>query len=388
MERYKINIEVLSPIHIGCDEFFKPVEFLIDSKERVLITFSLFDLLEELSPSEKNELERIADKREVSSLVDLYKFYAYHIKDKIKSLRNIKKYSIPNELAKRYEEVLRLDSERDIIQNFNAFEIPRTYFNPYTDQPIIPGSSLKGALRTGYLEKLLREHSDAPKIKELKSKIDKVNIKTPSKEIKTLFNDLGKKLLSYTNPANDPFKSVKISDLIPVNSISTKILYQVNVSKEKGETKGGLTLPLEIIPSGAHFEGNLVIDYKSNNDKLQIKEKIKFEELLNSTHKHFLSILKQEYTLCKNLNFKVIPLTKSHQNAIKEKKAILIKIGKHSGAEAMTLDGIRKILIKKSGNRKEYKESSTTIWLASENKNNISNAMPFGWAILYFEKIV
>ncbi|RLG09627.1 type III-A CRISPR-associated RAMP protein Csm5, partial [Candidatus Pacearchaeota archaeon] len=181
MERYKINIEVLSPIHIGCDEFFKPVEFLIDSKERVLITFSLFDLLEELSPSEKNELERIADKREVSSLVDLYKFYAYHIKDKIKSLRNIKKYSIPNELAKRYEEVLRLDSERDIIQNFNAFEIPRTYFNPYTDQPIIPGSSLKGALRTGYLEKLLREHSDAPKIKELKSKIDKVNIKTPSK---------------------------------------------------------------------------------------------------------------------------------------------------------------------------------------------------------------
>jgi hypothetical protein len=54
----------------------------------------------------------------------------------------------------------------------------------------------------------------------------------------------------------------------------------------------------------------------------------------------------------------------------------------------MTIDKIRKILIRKEGNRTEYQASPTTIWLASEQKKNISQAMPFGWALLRFEKLI
>ncbi|QER42721.1 type III-A CRISPR-associated RAMP protein Csm5 [Thermodesulfobacterium sp. TA1] len=381
MEKYKITIEVLSPIHIGCDEVFSPLEFVIDSQKQILIKFNLFDLLEKLSPEERTELNKISNKKDVSALVDLYKFYAYRIKDRVKRLSNIKQYAIPSELAKRYEEVLKLP-QKDIIQNFNNFEIPRTYFNPYTDQPIIPGSSLKGTLRTGYLEALLRQKIEEKSIKDLAQKISQINVNTRPKEINGLFNELEKNLLKYNNPSEDPFGSLKISDLNLKNPIDTKILYKVNVSKEKGEPKGRLTLPIEVIPPGAYFEGTMEITQATNRDK------INFDELKNSIHKHFISILEKEYKLHKNLNFKMFVLNPFHKTQIKEKKAVFIKLGKHSGAEAMTIEGIRKILIKKAGGRKEYSTSPTTIWLASERKQDISNAMPFGWAILYFEKIV
>jgi CRISPR-associated protein Csm5 len=384
MIRYKITIEALSPIHIGCDEVLSPVEFVIDGEERKLIKFSLFDLLEVLSLEEKNELDRISNKKDPSALVDLYKFYAYRVKDKIKKLTNIKKYDIPSELAKRYDEVLRL-TQNEILQNFNNFEIPRTYFNPLTDQPIIPGSSLKGALRTGYLEFLLEKNQNNPSIREIIERANNIHPRM-RREINKIMETLEKQLLNCPNPSEDPFGALKISDLNPIYPIETKILYQVNVSKQKGETRGRLTLPIEVIPPGAKFEGILEIKAETENLKRN-PVKIEMSKLIEGVWGHFRVILKNEYDLAKNTGFKIFGLHESHKMDIKERKVILIKLGKHSGAEAMTIDKIRKILIRREGDRTEYQTSPTTIWLASEQKKNISQAMPFGWALLRFEKL-
>ena len=384
MIRYKITIEALSPIHIGCDEVLSPVEFVIDGEERKLIKFSLFDLLEVLSLEEKNELDRISNKKDPSALVDLYKFYAYRVKDKIKKLTNIKKYDIPSELAKRYDEVLRL-TQNEILQNFNNFEIPRTYFNPLTDQPIIPGSSLKGALRTGYLEFLLEKNQNNPSIREIIERANNIHPRM-RREINKIMETLEKQLLNCPNPSEDPFGALKISDLNPIFPIETKILYQVNVSKQKGETRGRLTLPIEVIPPGAKFEGILEIKAETENLKRN-PVKIEMSKLIEGVWGHFRVILKNEYDLAKNTGFKIFGLHESHKMDIKERKVILIKLGKHSGAEAMTIDKIRKILIRREGDRTEYQTSPTTIWLASEQKKNISQAMPFGWALLRFEKL-
>uniref|UniRef100_A0A7C3SN96 CRISPR system Cms protein Csm5 n=1 Tax=Dictyoglomus turgidum TaxID=513050 RepID=A0A7C3SN96_9BACT len=385
MIRYKITIEALSPIHIGCDEILSPVEFVIDSEERKLIKFSLFDLLEVLLLEEKNELDRISNKKDTSALVDLYKLYAYRLKDKIKKLSKIKKYDIPSELAKRYDEVLKL-SPHDILQNFNNFEIPRTCFNPLTDQPIIPGSSLKGALRTGYLEFLLKKNENNPSIREIIERVNNIHPRTKRREINEIIETLEKKLLNCSHPQNDPFGALKISDLNPISPIETKILYQVNVSKQKGETRGRLTLPIEVIPPGAKFEGILEIKAETENLR-QNPVKIEISKLGEGVWAHFKNILSNEYQLSKNIGFKILDVNESHQIDIKERKVILIKLGKHSGAEAMTIDKIRKILIRREGGRTEYQASPTTIWLASEQKRNISQAMPFGWAFLRFEKL-
>ena len=385
MIRYKITIEALSPIHIGCDEVLSPIEFVIDSYESKLIKFSLFDLLEVLSLEERDEFDRIANKKDTSALVDLYKFYAYRLKDKIKKLTNIKKYNIPYELAKRYDEVLRLTSD-EIVQNFNNFEIPRTYFNPLTEQPIIPGSSLKGALRTGYLEFLLKKNENNPSIREIIERVNNINSRMRRREINEIMETLEKQLLNCPNPSKDPFGALKISDLNPISPIETKILYQVNVSKQKGETRGRLTLPIEVIPPGAKFEGILEIKVETENLK-QNPVKIEMSKLIEGIWGHFRVIHKNECDLAENIGFKIFGLHEYHKMDNKERKVILIKLGKHSGAEAMTIDKIRKILIRREGGRTEYQTSPTTIWLASEQKKNISQAMPFGWALLRFEKL-
>ena len=48
---------------------------------------------------------------------------------------------------------------RGIRQELNQFSISRTAYNPYNNLPYIPGSSIKGALRTAYLSKLATDMS-------------------------------------------------------------------------------------------------------------------------------------------------------------------------------------------------------------------------------------
>jgi len=69
-----------------------------------------------------------------------------------------------------------------------------------------------------------------------------------------------------------------------------------------------------------------------------------------------------------------------------EKEGFLIRIGRHSGAEAVTIEGNRFIKISPPGRPfKPSREGSTTLWLASDEKTYFSKPSfqnLFGWAIL------
>lgn len=67
------------------------------------------------------------------------------------------------------------------------------------------------------------------------------------------------------------------------------------------------------------------------------------------------------------------------------KTAFLARIGRHSGAEEMTIEGYRQIMIMQGkGQRPKYLDHATTIWLASETSKPGSNKnlTPFGWVVL------
>ena len=65
------------------------------------------------------------------------------------------------------------------------------------------------------------------------------------------------------------------------------------------------------------------------------------------------------------------------------KKGFVFKVGMHSGAEAMTLDGIRKIEIPQA---KEWVDEPYTYWLASETKDG-KDASFMGWVYAEFHEI-
>ena len=68
------------------------------------------------------------------------------------------------------------------------------------------------------------------------------------------------------------------------------------------------------------------------------------------------------------------------------KSVFPVRIGRHSGAECLTIDGARniKILGKRVNGKQEftYGPHSTTVWLAGDAPKALSNLLPFGWAAL------
>jgi CRISPR-associated protein Csm5 len=66
----------------------------------------------------------------------------------------------------------------------------------------------------------------------------------------------------------------------------------------------------------------------------------------------------------------------------------LLRVGKHSGARSVTIDGMREIKSKVSGggkhrkpNKFEYLDEETTTWLFGEKSNSNNGLLPFGWVI-------
>ncbi len=384
---FKIRLETLTPVHIGCDEEYTPVNFIIDPNKQHLILFDFFELVETLDDRERNELNKIASIKGVKALVELYKFYYYRLKEKIIKLKKLRFLRIPQDLAQRYLEIIKLNREQEIYKEFNSFAIPRTFYNPLNNEPVIPGSSLKGALRTGYLEKLLEKKKE---ILEKNKKTLDDRYKKNAQELENWLLDfykenLGANNLKCRNISKDPFRLIKVSDFRAENFKETEIYYQINISKAKGEMRPKLSLPIEVIPKGTIFSGEIRFDERLSISC--INHLINSDNFFKKIKYRYLNIFNYEKTLLQNFDIK-LPISLEHAQSIKENRAILIKIGKHSSAEAVTLEGVRAIKVRGPGGRTEIRNSSTTMWLASPSKKKLTDAQPFGWVILFLESVV
>ncbi|HAA83649.1 MULTISPECIES: type III-A CRISPR-associated RAMP protein Csm5 [Thermodesulfobacterium] len=388
----KIKVETLTPVHIGCDDFYEPTSFVIDPETNHLYYLSLWNLIENLQNDDWHELNKISEIKGPKALIELYKFYCYRILPKIKNFYIKKVLRIPSDLGKRYVELLKLNRDKDILQNFNRLAIPRTYYNPLTEEPIIPGSSLKGSIRTAYLEALYKQQLKNGKVKmeieEVIKKIQNINLSTKRKEISQIAQELEKKLLNYKDVKEDCFKLLKCSDLRPERTVNTQILYQINLSKnianQGGTQRAKLSIPVEVIPKGQVFYGEIKLEEPLNGN---IKHNITLKDLLNSINTRYANLLHSELKILKQYGI-TFSFNSRQVQAIRENKGILLKIGKHSGAEAVTIEGLRKILIKGPGGRKLYKDSATTFWVASPSKEILNEALPFGWVMLYIEEVL
>lgn len=346
----KVKVTILTPVHIGCDDIYEPTNFRIENDK--LIHFDTFNFIDSLNDADRKKLVDICSRGDISSLLEIYKF----VRDKRVFGREI---SIVNHLAEHYEQVLRLPTNdvRRIKQELNNFAIARTAYTPNDNLPYIPGSSLKGSIRTAYLNKLVKEK-------------DVRNYNGRAK-------DLEAELLGGTFN-NDPFRFVKISDFIPVSNVKTKIYYAINLKKTGKRARGPYQI-LETIQQNSIFEGAINIETPTNGNINSITA----ENLKEAIKNFYSSIIDEELKVFTklNLNSELIQKLRS----LKE-NSLLIKIGRHSGAEAVTIEGNRKITIRGPRGQNTTGSSSTTVWLASDNKNPNDNSrlLPFGWAKIEF----
>ncbi len=342
------QLTLASPVHIGCDEVYEPMGFVVDLENKELVSFKPEDFIARLTDNELAKYSAICRKGTVESIQELYKFMQAHYQ-----LAMGTRIAISPGFARHYKEVLDKPG-RQFKGELNKFEINRTAFNPMYDLPVIPGSSLKGAIRTAVLNWRNKGASE-PKYGNSKA--------------------LEKNLLGG-DFAGDPFSRIKVSDFMPIGVPARYIGYAVNAKKKPNDREASAMAQMqEMVKPGSSFLGSITILPPHGN----IKKPISKAEMMEALKYFYGQEQEREEGELKNIGVQFSPLCPSAANCFP------LRLGRHSGAECVTVRGHRNIRIMQGkGNTPKFEDHATTIWLASPSRrpNNMDNLQPMGWVIM------
>ncbi len=344
-EIFHCVIKTLSPVHIGCGEVYEPTGFVVDEQKQELVAFDPFQFIAGLPDSEKDRLIRICEQGNIESILEVFKFF----KNK-PAIGN--RVNLSSGFLKHYSQTLSISTRnpKQIQQELNRFSINRTAYLSGFETPFLPGSSVKGSLRTALLNLLQKE--------------SRINQDTRKKNASIKPEE---KLLKYESLNEDPFRLVKVSDFMPIGDINRKVMYAVDIKKKPGQPPGAYQIVEAIMP-GSLFWGSIQVDETISGSG--INKPVKLAELKKSARNFYGGEKKRE--TFELLNAGCPAFDKG------EAGTIPLRVGRHSGAECVTIEGHRSIKIM---NLNKYLDHATTFWLASDNKRpeTNDNLIPFGW---------
>lgn len=240
LERFRIHLETIGPVHIGSGESIRKNEWLLDPRTQtstILDTRKFFKLLAERG------LLKEYENYVMSSKLPLHRWL---------SEKNISKADIQR--AARYT----LDTSGLDLKNGRIRDMTLTMKDPY-GMPYIPGSSLKGALRNILLSELMREEAyDASKIKEIiyayRGSTKKFLLSESKRMSEHYFNSKGR----TEDEIIDIMSGIRISDSNAVGLDSLTLCQKIDAGTD-GKTRN-IPLIRECIRPGTEFEFELTID--------------------------------------------------------------------------------------------------------------------------------
>ncbi len=349
---FRCLIRTLSPLHVGCDEVYEPTGFVVDEAAERMVVFDPLIFLARLDKIDKEKFSQICLKGTIPSILEVYKF----LKGRRVPGRTV---HVCRGFLEHYGKTLAmpLHDEWRIRKELNNFTIARTAFNAIDHRPYIPGSAIKGSLRTAHLNHMAGKKRVSPKRGGRANK------------------DLEKDLLDGGAFETDPFRLVKVSDFRPVGHIDAKVVYAVNEKKVPSnyEARGPYQI-LEIVQPGALFRGEITVEPPPPGSG--VKAPASFENLLDGAEKFYTAEKTRE-------NGDLDRIGVPEHTLAKDDSGVLVRLGRHSGAESVTIKGHRDIRIMAGrGKQPKFKDHATTLWLASEKSvmGDKRNLQPFGWA--------
>ncbi len=354
----KFYVRTISPIHIGCDEVYEPTGFVLNENARQMIVFDPLSFISQMEDADKTKFSQICARGTIASILEIYKF----MQDKTAEGRIV---DVCHDFLEHYKQTFSIPmrNKREIQQNLNNFAIPRTAFRSIDQRPYIPGSSLKGALRTSYLNLMESEKKLSQRAKERDAR------------------NLEQRLMEYGGIPSDPFRMVKVSDFMPLGETRTRIVYGVNKKKKTTDQDArGLPLIFEVIPPGTVFVGTIFVSSPLQGSG--ISKHVSIEKLLNSSTMFYTEEKQREDRELANIG---VVINSDYVRFHDQKNSFLVRVGRHSGAESVTIEGHRNIkIIMGKGEKPKYIGHATTLWLASETRKpaSLANLQPFGWVQL------
>ena len=377
-KKYNVKLIPLTDIYIGSGKDIEAYEYTV--KDKYMYRIDMSEVFDKMNDSEKENFYKILQENNFFNIRSwIYNNYkeewGYIYKEKVSS-----------DFEKYYKE--KLDDKSQENSQLSISE-----FIGYNNKKYIPGSSIKGALRTAFIYSDFLENEKKYEIKssyEIKNGKRVYNRKEIDKEVKIMESEvlLAEKEDRYGNkkgeklglePKKDPFKTVKIFDTeeIELEKFSVNVLQikegnlfcevlngtynEIKKTKKVNFEKG---INFNIILTEYSLKDNSMMDYKKNLGIKKLLDSLddKMENILN------FEIEKEREKDSYNLrNF--YEFLKKIFNSFKNKNISLVRIGKYTGFNDKTINLL------------------TTN--PSENSRTIldENNYPMGWVLIKVEEV-
>jgi len=378
MKQFKISAYLASPIHIGTGDTLDPFSYVIKNKK--FYRFDTSAYISKLDSNKINQITKILRNPSLSSTLEARKFihdnFEYEkMKDIIFEEQDLAKGSFSASYEKNLSSLANNDPRNKAM---NQLEIEAIYSSGGI--PIIPGSSVKGSIRTAIVNKILEDERIVYRPAERDA------YKILMKNMKFTFTD-------------DIFKCLKISDFSPNKEVRKAVGYFLNfpknsLDKEIGDTT--MSVAAEVIMPFQLFTGEIsVSEVPTHPYKSQFKKILDGKtELFKCLNRHYLELFKKDYKLFENHAPKNLFVTVAKEKFLEKlnnNEYAVIKVGKHSGAEGVTFKN-RAITIRGNKNRQavnDAKESGTVWYFSRYNSKDLRDLeqkekeiFPMGWMVL------
>lgn len=386
LQQYHLNISTLAPVHIGCNETYEPSNYIIEGD--ALYEFSPFEAMEVLDSKERQRLHNIVKAKPNEELLKKVQGFFYSNRQ---ALLSISQHFLPvaNGVADLYAKRIGkiANQERKGKGVINQLEIERTAYNPTNHQAIFPGSSIKGAIRTALLDAI--------------NQGQRVMRGERSHNL-----HLQQCLFQYQMGTihKDPMRLISIADARwqAGDMPNTEVLFAVNRRKkhtmkdgrllESRAEQDGLYQLLECLPATQYRCLQTTLNIQQVNGLNGSEEKLPakalrwlIKDIAAACNAFYKPLLEKELSLLKQLNYADPEWIARIQQALtltENNQAFLLRLGRHSGAEAVTLNGVRSIRIMRGKEKPEFAEAPKTIWLASSEQASKAGMSSFGWVLI------
>lgn len=379
LQQQKCFITTLAPVHMGAGEDYYPTQYVMD--DGILYAFDEMQMGRALGGKMMMEMAKQAESGK-DAMTALQK-KVYEQREKLKAVAE-RSLPVSSGIQSKYTQTMN--------GGRNELAIQRTFFNPFDGNPVIPGSGIKGAIRTALLDQLNNGKPLSSKVKDAKNRAG---------------GELQKELLGNKGITDDPMRLLKLSDASYQhidNLNATEVLYSVRRKRNpvEGRKPNSTTVMLECIEPwrARSFVADISLLDRSladRNTQVLPADLCSFAACCN---RYYLPKLEAELRFLSSKGYSCIGkseaawskrlrelLSGELKKALSENRVFLLRLGKHGGAEDKTLNGVRsvKIMLEKvdGKNRSENRSSTTEVGLACRGDvGEMQNLMPFGWVLV------
>lgn len=375
---YKVEIEPLTGVHIGTGEVLTKLNYTVKKTKSGIDTYMKFSpdaILKDFLLKNKNlnEFYAASDRNDMKKIME---FFHNNITGEV--------IEYPCDVTKDF--FTNYKTKKDPIEN--ACEVLQMYRPAGKKTPVIPGGSLKGAIRTAVLDDILTNtYTHNNDFDERCREFEKHD-----NDYKHYEKQIQQELLEYKDAKNDPFRTFLIADAAFAVKNTQLVGRLKNISQSNIST--GMQIQAEIIrglliDGQAKTETSITIDVplqrakfsdckKSFSFGTKTEKVISMSEIADICNDFFIHNFEDEYEkFYKNSTDSTAIIEKLKtvlHDAIDRKDTFIVRLGRWSQVEFLTFqESFRCPNVPRRRNKpQEYGTSRTVL-------DYDGNYVPLGW---------